>query len=128
MARQTERPLSPHLLIYKPQITSMMSIFQRITGVGLAIGSLLLTGWLLALASGPEAFACATAILAHPLSQLALIAWTASFYFHMLNGIRFLFWDTGRGFELTTVNRTAIAVLAGTVILTAATFIVSCFA
>jgi succinate dehydrogenase / fumarate reductase cytochrome b subunit len=112
MATQN-RPLSPHLQVYRPQITSVLSILHRITGVVLAVGSLLLVYWIIAAAVGPEAFAEAQSLIGSFLGRLLLFGWTYALFFHLVNGIRHLFWDMGWGFELKTVSLTGwVAVIA----------------
>jgi succinate dehydrogenase / fumarate reductase cytochrome b subunit len=107
------RPLSPHLQIYRPQISSVLSILHRITGVALAVGSLLLVYWIIAAAVGPEAFAQAQGLIGSFLGRLLLFGWTYALFFHLVNGIRHLFWDMGWGFELKTMAITGwIAVIA----------------
>ncbi len=94
------------------------SITHRITGVGLGIGSLLLTSWLLALADGPESYAALQAFLGSWFGRLLLLGFTWSMMYHLCNGVRHLFWDVGYGFELSTANRTAWAAFTGSVLLT----------
>lgn len=96
--RAVERPLSPHLSIYKPTLTMMMSIVHRITGAALFFGTLLMTWWLLAAASGPTAYAKVQAFTGSILGMLILFGYTWALIHHMLGGIRHLIWDTGRGF------------------------------
>lgn len=98
------RPLSPHLQIYKPQLTSILSICHRMTGLGLGIGALFLVCWLVAAASGPEAFAKIQDFNGSFIGRLLLFGWTFALFFHFCNGIRHLFWDAGTGYELGTVN------------------------
>jgi succinate dehydrogenase / fumarate reductase, cytochrome b subunit len=112
------RPLSPHLQVYKPQISSMTSILHRITGIALGAGTLLLTAWLVCAASGDGAFSVIQAFFASWIGILVLIGFTVALFYHFLNGIRHLAWDAGRGFELPAMHRSGTAVLAGTVILT----------
>lgn len=112
------RPLSPHLQIYRPQWTMALSISHRITGVALAIGTLLLVYWLAAAASGPEAFTAAQDLVGSFLGRLLLFGWTFALFYHLCNGIRHLVWDAGHGFELETAYRSGLAVLAGSVLLT----------
>ena len=97
--RQTERPLSPHLTIYRWPITMILSILHRITGVAMAVGLVVFAAWLVQAASGPEQYQYFRATMASPVGQLALVAWTFAFFLHLGNGIRHLVWDTGRGFE-----------------------------
>ena len=112
------RPLSPHLQIYKPQITSVLSILHRITGVALAIGTLLLAWWLIAAAAGPDAFAAVQAFNGSWLGRLLLLGWTWSLVYHLCNGIRHLCWDAGIGYDLPTVRASGWLVVAASVILT----------
>jgi len=115
-------PLSPHLTIYRPQITSLLSMTHRATGIFLSIGILLLVYWLLALAAGPGPYRLAAQILGSVPGKIALMAWTLSLYFHLFNGIRHLFWDAGYGFELTTLTKSGLAVIAATAVFTVATW------
>jgi succinate dehydrogenase / fumarate reductase cytochrome b subunit len=117
MAMQN-RPLSPHLQVYRPQITSVLSILHRITGVALAVGSLLLVYWILAAAVGPEPFATAQSLVGSFIGRLLLFGWTFSLFFHLANGIRHLFWDIGHGFELKTVSVTGWTVVLAALLLT----------
>ena len=112
------RPLSPHLQVYKPQITSVLSILHRITGVGLAVGALALVYWLNAAAYGPEVFERAQSLFASWLGRLLLIGWTWALFYHLCNGIRHLFWDAGYGFELDTAYKSGWATVAGSFLLT----------
>lgn len=96
---QKERPLSPHLQIYKPQITSVSSILHRFTGIALTIGLILLTWGLVALASGREAYEFFINFCMSPLGQIMLAGWTASFYYHVLSGVRHLIRDCGYWYE-----------------------------
>ena len=114
----SNRPLSPHLQVYRPQITTMMSILHRITGIALAVGTLLLIYWLAAAASGPTAFAAAQELVGSILGRLLLLGWTFALFYHLSNGIRHLFWDAGLGFEMETAERSGWAVIAASVVLT----------
>jgi len=111
------RPLSPHLQIYKPQLTSVLSITHRGTGVFMVAGAFFLACWLLALASGPEQYENLQAHITSWYGQCLLYAFVFSFYFHLCNGIRHLFWDAGLGLEINTAYKTGYAVVAGSVIL-----------
>ena len=117
------RPLSPHLQVYRPQLTSMLSILHRITGVALAVGTLLLVDWLAAAAGGPESYAAAQGFIGSFFGQLLLFGWTVALFYHLANGIRHLFWDAGYGFELPTVYRSGLAVLVATAVLTIVSWI-----
>lgn len=112
------RPLSPHLQVYKPQITSVLSILHRTTGVGLGIGTLLLAWWLIAAAAGAEAFETAQAFIGSVIGRILLFGFTIALFYHLSNGIRHLVWDAGYGFELSTVAKSGWAVLIATVVLT----------
>ena len=114
----SNRPLSPHLQVYRPQITSVLSILHRISGVILAIGSLLLIYWLAAAATSDQAFETAQSVIGSFFGRLFLFGWTIALFFHFCNGIRHLAWDIGLGFELESVTKSGWAVLAGTAILT----------
>jgi succinate dehydrogenase / fumarate reductase, cytochrome b subunit len=104
-ARQTvERPLSPHLFIYKPLINMVMSILHRLTGGALYFGTLLLAAWLLAAAMGEGQFNYVNALFAQPVGKLVLFGYTWALLQHMLGGIRHLIWDTGRGLQIWQVN------------------------
>ena len=118
------RPLSPHLQVYRLPLPALLSISHRATGVVLAAGSLVLAYWLAALASGPEAFADAQALLGSIPGRLLLLVLTFSLFYHLANGIRHLFWDVGLGFELRTAHASGVAVIAAAVVLTAAAWVI----
>ena len=119
------RPLSPHLQVYRWQITMAMSIAHRITGIMLAGGTLLLVWWLVALAMGPVAYGRAQGFIASPIGILMMFGWTVALFYHLANGIRHLFWDAGYGFDIPTVYRSGYAVLALTVLLTIAAWLIA---
>ncbi|MCG5530910.1 succinate dehydrogenase, cytochrome b556 subunit [Halorhodospira halochloris] len=100
-----DRPLSPHLFIYRPQLTSLLSIVHRGTGAALGIGAVLLVVWLMTIAAGPEAYALAKELLGSWLGQLILLGITWMSAYHFCNGIRHLVWDTGRCLEISSVYR-----------------------
>ena len=108
------RPLSPHLGIYRWQWTMALSILHRVTGLALSVGTLLLVYWLWAAASGPEAYLRANAFVGGWIGRLLLFGWTLALFYHLFNGIRHLFWDAGKGFELRTGWLSGMAVLAAT--------------
>ncbi len=122
--RAVERPLSPHLSIYKPMLTMMMSIMHRITGAALFFGTLLLTWWLLAAVSGPSAYAKLQFFMDSISGRLILFGYTWALLFHMLGGIRHLIWDTGRGFGPTEREWLALATLIGSIGLTIVVWVV----
>jgi succinate dehydrogenase / fumarate reductase, cytochrome b subunit len=118
------RPLSPHLQIYSPLINMVMSIFHRITGAALYFGTLLLAWWLISVAQGPSYYSYVNDLLGHPIGKLILIGYTWALIHHMLGGMRHLYWDTGRGFNLSSIDRLAWLTLIGSVVLTAAVWAV----
>jgi succinate dehydrogenase / fumarate reductase, cytochrome b subunit len=113
-----KRPLSPHLQIYRPMLTMMMSIMHRITGVALFTGSILFVWWLCAAAWSDAAFAVAQGFFGHWFGKLIVFGFTWALLHHMLGGIRHLIWDTGKGYELPVVENMARLNLAGSIILT----------
>ncbi len=118
----SNRPLSPHLDIYKPQLTAILSIFHRASGVFLVIGTLLLVYWLMALSQGPESYAQAQGFFGSILGRLILFPWVFALFYHLCNGIRHLFWDIGLGFEITTVYTSGKIVVVASFVLTLLTF------
>jgi succinate dehydrogenase / fumarate reductase cytochrome b subunit len=118
------RPLSPHLQIYRPQLTTVLSITHRATGIALAAGMLLLVYWLMAAALGPDSFADAQALMGSWLGYLLLFGWSFSLFFHLANGIRHLVWDAGYGFELDQVYASGWVVIGAAVGLTVLAWIV----
>lgn len=124
MAERSLRPLSPHLQIYRWYLTMASSILHRITGVGLALGLVLFTWWLTALARGPESFAVVQAAIDNPLGGLVLFGLTLALWYHLLNGIRHLLWDAGYGFRKEVAERASLMVFAATAVLTLLTWIV----
>ena len=113
-----QRPISPHLQIYKPMLTMVMSIFHRITGAALYFGMLLLAWWLLAAATGPNAYANVEWFMGSFVGRLVLFGYTWALLHHMLGGIRHLIWDTGRGFEPAEREVLTLATLIGSITLT----------
>jgi succinate dehydrogenase / fumarate reductase, cytochrome b subunit len=113
-----KRPLSPHLQVYNPQITSVMSILHRITGVVLALGSLGMLWVLISLSMGPEAFSVAQACIGSVFGRLAAFAFSLCLMYHLFNGVRHLFWDIGKGYGLSAVTRSGLLVLVLTVLST----------
>jgi succinate dehydrogenase / fumarate reductase cytochrome b subunit len=120
----SDRPLSPHLQVYRLPLVALLSIVHRMTGVALVGGSVLLAVWLGAAAFGAPAFAMASALLASPLGKLVLFGFTVAYYYHLLNGIRHLFWDVGLGLDLVVARASGRLVMAATVVLTILTWAV----
>jgi succinate dehydrogenase / fumarate reductase cytochrome b subunit len=116
--------LSPHLQIYRWPITMAASITHRATGIALATGTLFLCWWLIAAASGPDAYAVFTSVAAHPVGEIVLFGFVWSLAFHLLNGIRHLAWDVGYGFKVPTAKLTAVIVYAGSLLLAVGIFLV----
>lgn len=112
------RPLSPHLQVYKPQLTSILSITHRLTGVALALGTLLLAYWLGSAAYGPAAYERAQAVIGSPIGIVLLFGWSVALFYHLGNGIRHLLWDAGWGYELPLAYKSGYTVLGATVVLT----------
>jgi succinate dehydrogenase / fumarate reductase, cytochrome b subunit len=113
-----ERPLSPHLQIYRPQLTSMLSIGHRLTGVALAVGMLFLVWWLVAAASDGDAFARVQGFFGSWLGLVMLFGWSFCFFYHLCNGLRHLMWDTGHGLDLRTAYVSGWVVLVASGVLT----------
>jgi len=122
--RANRRPLSPHLQVYRPQLTSVMSVGHRASGIVLSVGTLLLVYWLAAAAAGPDAFSRAQGFIGSWLGILLLFGWTVALFYHLCNGIRHLFWDAGYGFELTQAYASGWAVVIATAVLTLLSWIV----
>ncbi len=116
------RPLSPHLQIYKPQLTSTLSILHRFTGLGLMLGAAVLVAWLIAAAMGARAFDCAQTVAGSWYGRTLLFAWAFALFYHLANGIRHLFWDAGIGFELKTAYASGWTALIVALLLTLGTF------
>jgi succinate dehydrogenase / fumarate reductase cytochrome b subunit len=121
------RPLSPNIQIYRPQLTSVLSIANRITGVVLSLAAVGLVVWLLAAVLGPQTYATVQgAILSWP-GQVVLVAFTFAFFLHLCGGIRHLVWDTGRGFELRSIYASGWAIVAASIVLTVAAWVAGLF-
>jgi succinate dehydrogenase cytochrome b subunit len=115
--RLIRRPLSPHLQVYRPQITSVLSIMHRFSGLALSIGTLLLVAWLVAAARSPAAYAAVAGFIGSWIGLVLLFGWTLALFYHLLNGIRHLAWDAGYGFELPAVHASGWSVVIGTAVL-----------
>jgi succinate dehydrogenase / fumarate reductase cytochrome b subunit len=117
------RPMSPHLQVYKLPLLALLSITHRVTGVALCAGTLILVYWLVSLAGGPEAHASAHAVLSSVPGLIVMFGFTWALYFHFCNGIRHLVWDTGRGLSLESADRSGQIAAIGSVLLTIFTWI-----
>ena len=123
-ARPVERPLSPHLQVYRPQMTSISSILTRITGNGLIVGVMLAVWWLLAAASGPEYFAYVDAIATSWFGDLVFTLSLLAIWYHYLAGLRHLYFDAGKGLEIETAEMLGWVCIIGSVVLTVITLLV----
>lgn len=121
------RPRSPNIQIYRPQLTSVLSIANRITGVVLAIGAVGLVAWLVAVAAGPGAYAAFKTAISSIIGQIVLFCFTLSFFFHLCGGIRHLVWDTVHAYELRSIYIGGWAVVIVSVVLTVASWLVGLF-
>ncbi|MEO5375321.1 MAG: succinate dehydrogenase, cytochrome b556 subunit [Alphaproteobacteria bacterium] len=121
---QRDRPLSPHIQIYRRQLTSVMSILHRLTGVGLALGTLLLVYWVSSAAYGPDAYLKAQGFIGSWFGKLLLFGWSAALFYHLSNGVRHLLWDAGWGFDKRQVYASGHAVLVATAVLTVLAWII----
>lgn len=119
---KTQRPLSPHLQVYKPQLTSMMSITHRLTGLFLSLGLVLFVYWLFCLANSLEKANTMIHFAQTTLGCVLFYAWVFAFSYHLCNGIRHLFWDAGKGYSIPAVYRSGYLVLIGAALLTALVF------
>jgi succinate dehydrogenase / fumarate reductase cytochrome b subunit len=119
-----KRPLSPHLTIYRPQWTSMTSIFTRLTGNALIVGALLIVWWFSALASGPEAYARANGFMTSWFGDLVMFGSVACLWYHTLAGVRHLIWDSGSMLDIERSERAGQAIILVSVLLTIFTVIV----
>jgi len=115
---EAERPLSPHLQIYRPMLTMMMSIAHRVTGFGNAVGFALLVWWLVAISIGPEAYAVVDGFFSSIVGKLLLLLFTWSLVHHMLGGIRHLIWDTGAALDKTSIEVAAWLTIISSIVLT----------
>jgi succinate dehydrogenase / fumarate reductase, cytochrome b subunit len=129
VARNTDgglvrRPLSPHLQVYRWQISTVLSIMHRFSGIALSVGALVLVWWLVAAATSPEAFADVQWFLGSVIGYIVLIGWTIALFYHLFNGIRHLAWDAGHGFEKPTFHTTGWVVVIATFAFTLLVWIV----
>jgi succinate dehydrogenase / fumarate reductase cytochrome b subunit len=120
-----ERPMSPHLSVWRWHITMATSILHRATGVALYVGALIAAGWAIALAKGPDAYAGYKALLGSPIGLIVMFGLSVSFFYHLANGVRHLVWDAGLGFELKAANASAVFVFAFTAAATIAVWVIA---
>ncbi len=112
------RPLSPHLSIHKKILTAVFSIFHRLTGFGLSIGSIFIAGWIAMISLGPNYFIIFQSISSFFVFKIFLFIWTLGIFFHLFNGIRYLYWSFGIGMELKTINNSGYLVILLTILST----------
>ena len=115
---ENRRPLSPHLQVYRPQLTSIMSISHRVTGAALAFGTIFLCLWLIALAAGEVWFLMVSKVTGHMLGQIVLFCYSLALAYHALNGVRHLTWDYGFGLDIPSVYRSGWVVVVLTLLIT----------
>jgi succinate dehydrogenase / fumarate reductase cytochrome b subunit len=121
----SQRPLSPFMLgqAYRLQLTSVLSFTHRLTGLALSLGTLFLVGWLWSAAYSPQCFESISGFFGGIFGTILLFGWSYAFYFHLCNGIRHLFWDIGKGFEIKDAYRSGYAVVVASLVLTGITWI-----
>jgi succinate dehydrogenase / fumarate reductase cytochrome b subunit len=122
--RPVSRPLSPHLQVYRPQLTSMLSILHRLTGIALSIGALYLAVWVICAAASPSTYAYFQSFNGSIAGRIVLGGWLFCLFYHLCNGIRHLFWDAGYGFELKDVYRSGWIVVVVSLVATALSWLV----
>lgn len=119
----SDRPLSPHLAVYRWQSSNTLSIIHRMTGVALSFGAVALVGWLVSFVAGYGTYSLVNNLFASVIGSLALFGWTFSFFYHLCNGIRHLFWDIGKGFDLRRARQSGVLVVVVALVLTAGLWI-----
>jgi succinate dehydrogenase / fumarate reductase cytochrome b subunit len=122
---QRERPLSPHVQVWRWHITMATSILHRATGVALYVGALIAAAWAVALAQGPDAYATFKHVMGSPLGKLVMLGLTVSYFYHLANGVRHLVWDTGHGLDVKSANASAVVVFAFTAAATIAVWAIA---
>lgn len=118
------QPLSPHAGIYRWQISNTLSIVHRLTGLALSVGALALVAWLVSIVAGYGSYSLVNNLFGSVIGSLALVAWTFCFFYHLCNGIRHLFWDIGKGFDLRRAQQSGMLVVATALILTVGLWVV----
>lgn len=117
--------MSPHLQVWRWHVTMLTSILNRVTGVGLYGGGLIVAAWAVALASGPEAYGTFMTLLGSPLGKLVMFGMTASMFYHLANGVRHLIWDFGYGLDIKSANASSYAVFGFTIAATLAVWAIA---
>ncbi len=124
---ERDRPQSPNIQIYRPQLTSVLSIANRISGIILSIAAVGLVAWLIAAAEGPQVYGAAQSALTSLAGRIVLFGITFAFFLHLCGGIRHLVWDAGYGFDLQTIYASGWAVVAASLVFTLAAWIAALF-
>ena len=122
-----QRPMSPHLQVYRPQISSILSIMSRVTGIVSTVGTLMLVWWLVAAAAGPHAYGIVQSFLHSPVGLFVLFGWTAALFYHFFAGLRHLAWDMGFGYDLQEMHSSGWAIIIATVVFTVAVWVIGLF-
>jgi len=120
-----QRPLSPHLQVYRLPLNAITSITHRLTGIVLALGAVLVVAYLVAAAAGSQSYGLAYDVAASWLGQIVLVAFTLALYYHLCAGLRHLFWDAGWGFTLRAARMGSWAIIGASLVLTAATWVIA---
>lgn len=118
-----DRPHSPHIQIYRPQLTSVLSITHRLTGVLLSVAGIMVAIWLIAGSLGPKPYEVVVTVLRSWVGLIVLFGWTFCTFFHLCNGVRHLWWDAGKGFELRSIYLSGWSVVFASMVLTIATWL-----
>ena len=121
----SKRPLSPHLQIYKPQLTSVLSIVHRASGVFISLAIPFLVYWIWALGQGPDGYESSRDFFGSFIGRTLLLGWSFAFFYHLCNGLRHLVWDVGRGFDLASVYRGGWLVVAASIAMTMITWVIA---
>jgi succinate dehydrogenase / fumarate reductase cytochrome b subunit len=119
------RPLSPHLQVYRPQLTSVLSIMNRLSGIAISVGTLLMVWWLVASAGSPRGYAAMQGFMGSFLGIILLFGWTVALVYHFVGGMRHLMWDAGYGFDLPQVYASGWAAVAATAVLTVLIWVIA---
>ena len=122
--KTSNRPLSPHIQVYKMPLSAKLSILHRLTGLALSFGAVVLVYWLFSLAYMSDVAVSLHALFASSIGKVILVAWTFAFFYHFCNGIRHLFWDVGKGFEIDQVNLSGVIAVIAALLLTTITWVV----
>jgi len=122
---QRERPMSPHLQVWRWHITMATSILHRATGVALYVAALIAAAWALSLAQGPATYATFKGLLGSPLGKVVMFGLTVSFFYHLANGVRHLVWDAGHGLDVKSANASAVTVFAFTAVASVAVWVIA---